>query len=149
VRPGDRVADVGAGDGYLTFRLARAARTRVVATDVDLEALATLVARGLRARALDQVDVRLARSDAPGLEAHAYDVVLLAEVDHYLADRAGYFGALRKALAPGGRLVLANRTNHEDAALAAAAAAGFTLAAPADHSLPGQYVAHFVPKESP
>jgi SAM-dependent methyltransferase len=149
VRRGDRVADVGAGDGYLTFRLARASGTRVVATDVDLEALATLVARGVREHALGAVDVRLAQHDAPGLEAHAYDLVLLAQVDHYLADRVGYFVALRAALAPGGRLVLANRTNHEDAALAAAATAGFTLVAPVDHSLPGQYVARFVAKESP
>jgi hypothetical protein len=53
---------------------------------------------------------------------------------------------LRPALAPGGRLVLANRTNFQDAALAAAAPPGYTLVGPPDLSLPGQFVAASSPR---
>jgi predicted methyltransferase len=149
LRPGQRVADVGAGDGYMTFRLAAAVGPagHVVATDVDWVAFLHLAERAVHTPDVLPVALRLVAPADPGLEASAYDVVLLAQVDHYLADRVAYFRALRPALAPGGRLVLANRTPFQDAALAAAAAAGYVLVGPPDLSLPGQFVATF--KESP
>jgi predicted methyltransferase len=152
LHPGQRVADVGAGDGYLTFRLAAAVgpQGHVLATDVDWVALLHLCERAVHLANVPPVALRLVSPSDPGLEAAGYDLVLLAQVDHYLADRVAYFRALRPALAPGGRLVLANRTPFQAAALAAAAAAGYTLAGPPDTSLPGQFVVSLVPtKESP
>lgn len=154
LHPGQRVADVGAGDGYLTFRLAAAVGPagHVLATDVDWVALLHLGERAVHQRDVLPVALRLVSPADPGLETSAYDVVLLAQVDHYLDDRVAYFRALRPALAPGGRLVLANRTPYQDAALAAASAAGYVPVGPPDTSLPGQYVVSLVPvpaKESP
>jgi predicted methyltransferase len=152
LHPGQRVADVGAGDGYLTFRLAAAVGPggHVLATDVDWVALLHLSERAVRSYVAPAAPValRLVSPADPGLEASAYDVILLAQVDHYLGDRVAYFRALRPALAPGGRLVLANRTPFQEAALAAAATAGYVLAGPPDTSLPGQFVVSLV-KESP
>jgi cyclopropane fatty-acyl-phospholipid synthase-like methyltransferase len=134
--PGESVADVGAGRGYLTHRLARAVGPsgRVVATDVDARALAAI-----DARAGERIEKRVARADDPGLEAAGYDLILLAEVDHLLGDRADYFTRLRAALKPRGRLALSNRMLYRAPSLAAAARAGFTVERERD-DLPGHYL---------
>jgi predicted methyltransferase len=113
--PGMRVADVGAGHGYFTARIAAAvgASGHVVATDVDGAALAD-VARS------PSVETRVVRADEPGLEAAAYDRILVAEVDHYVADRAAWLGKLGRSLAPGGFMIVTNRRSFEEPVLAAA-----------------------------
>lgn len=107
---GDTVADVGAGAGYLTLRLARAVGPagRVVATDIDGEALDEL-ARRAAAAGLSQIEERRVKPDEPGLEAGRYDLILLAQVDHLVPDRGRYFGALLGALSKRGRIVVSNR----------------------------------------
>ena len=117
--PGQRVADVGAGRGYLTTRLAAAVGPsgRVVATDIDGAALAAIP------RAAN-VETRVVRADDPGLEAGAYDRILVSEVDHYLGDRADYLRRLSRALKPGGFTAVANRLPYREPLLAAVAAAG-------------------------
>jgi ubiquinone/menaquinone biosynthesis C-methylase UbiE len=124
--PGQRVADVGAGRGYLTFRLAEAVGPtgRVVATDIDAAALAVVEGQH-RAN----VVTRRVAADDPGLEPASYDVVLLSEVDQYLPDRVAYLRKLRAALAPGGRLAVTNRRAFRAPLLAAAAQAGYAVAA--------------------
>src|SRR5215470_16050481 len=69
---GQRVADVGAGGGYLTVRLAAAvgAEGRVVATDIDDAALKVLRDRTAK---LPQVVVRKVAADEPGLEPAGFD----------------------------------------------------------------------------
>jgi trans-aconitate methyltransferase len=117
--PGLRVADVGAGRGFLTGRFADAVGPdgRVVATDVDGGALAAIAPRA-------NVVTRVVRRDDPGLERAAYDRIFLGEVDQYLPDRAAYFRALVPALAPGGFIAVSNRLTYRAAVLAAANAAG-------------------------
>jgi SAM-dependent methyltransferase len=136
IRPGSRIADVGAGRGYFTGRLARAAGPdgRVVATDIDAEALAAIPAD-------PRITVRRVAPDDPGLEAGAYDLVFLAQVDQYLPDRVAYFRALRVALRPGGRLAVSNRLPYRAKVDAAALEAGFRPAGRLD--LPGQFLRLF------
>jgi ubiquinone/menaquinone biosynthesis C-methylase UbiE len=124
LRPGQVVADVGAGQGYLTGRLAAAVRPtgRVVATDIDGDALAVL-----RARAPSNVSARLVSPSDPGLERATYDLVLLSEVDQYLPDRAEFLARLRSALAPRGRVAVCNRRLYRAPLVQAAARAGFTV----------------------
>lgn len=146
LEPGFAVADVGAGRGYLTFRIARAVgpRGRVTATDIDPEALAALTAAALGRPEDAPVTPRLVRPDDPGLEAGAYDRILLAQVDHYLPDRVDYLRRLAPALAPGGRLAIENRIPHRAALMRDAAAAGWRVVAEAG-DLPGQFLVLFAP----
>lgn len=131
IAPDARVADVGAGTGYLTTRIARLAR-HVVATDIDPRALARIP------RAAN-VETRVVAPDEPGLEAGAYDLILLSRVDQYLPDRKAYFARLRPALAPGGRIAIANAMTFRDETTAAAEAAGLTLVEDIA-GFPGQYL---------
>jgi ubiquinone/menaquinone biosynthesis C-methylase UbiE len=146
LRPGDTVADIGAGRGVLTGRLAAAvgAHGRVVATDIDAAALAEL-RRLPPSPGAAPIEIRQVAADRPGLEAGRYDLVLLAEVDHYLADRAGYLRLVAGALAERGRIAVANRLQHRAALLAAARQADLVVVA--DHSavLPGQFLVLLAP----
>jgi len=120
---GATVADIGAGTGYLTHRLAARAggRGRVVATDVDGDALGRI---GAALPGEAPIETRRVSPDDPGLEAGAYDLIVLSQVDHLLSDRASYFAKLARALAPGGRIAISNRRGFRAAALAAAEGAG-------------------------
>lgn len=145
--PGDRVADVGAGRGYLEPYLAAAVGPdgRVVATDIDAAALAAL-GQMARREGID-VDTRLVTPSDPGLEAGGYDLVLLAMVDHLLPDRADYFRRLVTALAPGGRIAVVNRIDREAAARAGAESAGLETVGVV-HDLPGQFVLLLSPRRA-
>jgi SAM-dependent methyltransferase len=147
LQPGDAVADVGAGNGYLEPYLAAAtgANGRVVATDIDADALAELRRRRAATPPLATdapVETRLVRADDPELEAGAYDLILLAQVDHLLADREAYLRRLLPALAPGGRIALSNRLTYRDKAVAAAERAGLAPISET-HELPGQFLILF------
>jgi 2-polyprenyl-3-methyl-5-hydroxy-6-metoxy-1,4-benzoquinol methylase len=146
IKPGDIIADVGAGSGLLTLHLARAvgAKGKVVATDIDRAVLDLLVARLRKTDAPDVVETRIV-GDTPGLEDGRYNVVLLAEVDHYFADRVAWLTAAQKSLAPGGRIVLSNRIHHRAAALDAAKKAGLILRAETT-PVPSHFVAVFTAK---
>lgn len=109
--PGLRVADVGAGGGFFSFRIASLVGTagHVVATDTDDEAIDVLE-REVSARDAAQVEPRLVRETATGLERGAYDRVLLVNVYPFLECRepAGraYLRDLVGALRMGGEMVL-------------------------------------------
>ncbi|MEZ4399586.1 MAG: class I SAM-dependent methyltransferase [Kofleriaceae bacterium] len=152
LRPGMTVADVGAGTGLLTVHVARAVFPggHVVATDIDSAVLDYLHAR-MEAAGFDSVvETRVVEASAPGLEAGRYDLILLAQVDHYFDDRVAWLTKAAPALKPDGRLAISNRMQHRAAAMAAAAAVGFTLVKEVN-DLPGQFVAVFAkaPKPSP
>lgn len=138
LQPGQRVAEIGAGGGYLTGYLARAVGPsgRVVATDISAAALAAL---RQRTRGLAQVEARSVTASAPGLEPGLYDLILLAQVDHLLPDREAYLRSLPPALNRTGRIVLTNSVRHREAARAAITAAGFLLEEQ-DAGLPEQFV---------
>jgi len=133
LRPGLRVADVGAGRGLLTGRFADAVGPggRVVATDVDGAALAAIPRR-------PTIETRVVAAATPGLEPGAYDRIFLGEVDQYLPDRVAYFRALVPALAPSGFIAVSNRLTYRSAVLAAAHAAGLR-AVELPVSLPGHF----------
>ena len=129
IRPGSRVADIGAGSGLLTGHLARAVRPngRVVATDIDGAVLDLLQSRLAAAGLADVVERRVVAAEQPGLEAASYDAILLAEVDHYFQDEVAWLKEATKALKPGGRIVISNRIHHRPRSMAAAQRAGLKL----------------------
>jgi ubiquinone/menaquinone biosynthesis C-methylase UbiE len=129
IRPGSRVADIGAGSGLLTVHLARAVRPsgRVVATDIDGAVLDLLQSRLAAAGLADLVERRVVAAEQPGLEAATYDAILLAEVDHYFQDEVAWLKEATRALKPGGRIVISNRIHHRQRSMAAAQRAGLKL----------------------
>ena len=107
LRPGARVADVGAGGGYFTFRLADAVGPTglVYAVDVDPDMLDYL-----RERAADEkrANVRVVEAayDDPKLPDGGVDLVLVVNTYHHIENRVDYFARVKRALAPGGRLAI-------------------------------------------
>jgi len=101
----EKVADVGAGSGYFTFRLAKALPGgRVYATDVDPE-MVRHVHRRVMTEHVPNVDVALARSDDPGIPPGT-DVAFVCDVIHHVAQREAWLEKGFEELRPGGRLVV-------------------------------------------
>ena len=106
LRPGEVVADVGAGSGYLTFRLAeRVGPTgRVLAVDIQPEMLA-LIRQRMKQRGVTNVEPVLGTVSDPKLPAAAVDTILMVDVYHEFSHPYEMTEAMVKALKPGGRLV--------------------------------------------
>jgi rhodanese-related sulfurtransferase/predicted methyltransferase len=107
VRPGAVVADVGAGAGFYTVRLARAVGDtgRVIAVDIDSTVLRNLRSRVER-EALGNVDVVEGATDNPRLPEGQLDAALIVNAYHEMKQHDAMLGHLRRALKPGGRLVI-------------------------------------------
>ena len=107
IRPGEVIADIGAGSGYYTLRLADVvgARGRVYATDIQREMLA-LIKKKIDARATGNVELVLGTETDARLPAAAIDLALMVDVYHELAQPQTFLRSLAAALKPDGRLVL-------------------------------------------
>ena len=102
---GETVADIGAGTGYFTVRLAQSTPARAVFA-VDIEsAMVDYVRERAAGAGLDQVVGVVAEPDSPNLP-EPVDVVLIVNTFHHIPDRVAYFSALRDSVAPGGRLAI-------------------------------------------
>jgi len=106
-RAGERVADVGAGSGYFTVRVARAVGPDgfVWAVDIAQELLDYLGRRALD-EGLSNIRLVKVGPDDPQLPPAGVDTVLMVDTLHYVKNRAAYAAKLRAALAPGGRVVV-------------------------------------------
>lgn len=103
--PGQSVADIGAGTGYFSVRLAAsAAEPRVFAVDIE-PAMVEYVRERSEKEGLRNVVAVLAGADRSNLP-EPVDVVLIADTYHHIPDRVAYFTALRASLKPGGRLAI-------------------------------------------
>ena len=107
LKRGERVADVGAGSGYFTLRLARAVSPAgsVLAVDANADLLAHLDGR-LKEAGLGNVRTLLVPKDDPRLPPGSLDTVLIVDTLHYVQDRAAWLKKVRSGLAPGGRVVV-------------------------------------------
>ena len=149
LKPDAVVADLGAGTGYFSVRLARMVpKGRVYAVDVEPDMVKYLKERAAREKLKHMIAVAAAPGDAR-LPAKA-DLVLLVDVYHHIGERERYFRSLADSLKPGGRLAVidfrldSKRGPPRDARVAPERvkaelkAAGYTLAA--EHAfLPDQY----------
>jgi len=104
LEPHSTVADVGAGTGYFTLRLARRV-ARVLATDLQPEMLERLAASAARDHLANISTIHAGEHDA-GLPVGCCDLILLVDVYHELSDPPAVMAGLRRALADHGRLVL-------------------------------------------
>lgn len=103
---GDRVADIGSGYGYFTFRLAAlvGAEGKVYAVDIDEEAINKVRQRKEREK-LAQVEPILGESADPRLPKDL-DAVLIVDTYHEFREYDQTMQAVFRALKPGGRLVI-------------------------------------------
>lgn len=104
--PAMTVADIGAGTGYFTVRLAHAVPAgRVIASDVEPDMVRYLKERAVR-EGLTNIEAVHALPDDPKLPAGGVDRVLVVDVWHHLEDRVAYAERLAVALRPGGRITV-------------------------------------------
>ena len=104
LKPGMVVADIGAGVGYMSLRMARRVST-VYANDLQPEMLAKLRENAAKAKINNVITVLGDVSD-PKLPANAMDLVLLVDVYHEFSQPQQMLRKIRETLKPDGRLVL-------------------------------------------
>ncbi len=104
---GMTVADIGAGEGYYTIRLAERVGPggRVLAEEIVPSVRDRLAERVARER-LDNVGVKLGLSADPRLPAASFDRVLLIHMYHEIASPYEFLWHLRPSLAPHGRVIV-------------------------------------------
>jgi predicted methyltransferase len=105
--PGKRIADVGAGEGFYSLRIARAVGPtgRVTAVDVSEKYLEKLRAR-LQEDNVTNVDVVVGAVDDPRLPEGTFDAVLIYNAYHEMTTPEPILKSIFMALKPGGRLVM-------------------------------------------
>jgi SAM-dependent methyltransferase len=103
--PEARVADLGAGTGYFSARLANMLpKGRIYAADLEPDMVRHLGERAKREGLANLVPVASAPDDARLPEL--VDLVLLVDVYHHIDARVRYFEKLRASLRPGGRVAI-------------------------------------------
>jgi len=107
LKPGETVADIGAGTGYFTVRIARAVgpEGRVLAHDISQEMLGFLERR-LEAEQLDNVELKKVERDDAMLPERGVNTIIMVDTIHYIKERTAYVKRLREGLKPGGRFVI-------------------------------------------
>lgn len=149
VGPGQVIADIGAGTGYFSVRLARSsARPTVYAVDIEPKMVAFLEARAAKEGLANLRPVQ-ASAEGANLPGPA-DTIVIVDTFHHIPSRVAYFRRLASSLKPGGQLAIIDfrkdapqgppvefRFTAEEIA-AELAQAGYTLAARHDF-LPRQH----------
>jgi ubiquinone/menaquinone biosynthesis C-methylase UbiE len=156
---GATVADVGAGSGYMTVKMARRVGPsgKVFANDIQPQMLSMLRQR-LDREKLANVELVLGTFDDPKLPANTLDLILMVDVYHEFSEPQKMLQHMRESLKTDGRLVLLEyrkedpsipiRPDHKMSVAEAkmeVEAEGFTLAT-VDERLPRQHILVFAKK---
>ena len=105
LKPDAIVADIGAGTGYFSVRLARALPAgKIYATDIEPAMVQHLAARAKRD---DLANMHAVQSTLEGARLpEKVDLALFVDVYHHIDDRSRYFARLKDSLKPGGRVAI-------------------------------------------
>lgn len=105
LKPGDVVADIGAGSGYHAFRMAPLVepKGKILAVDIQKEML-DLIRQKAKQTKVTNVEPILGTIDDPKLPAESVDLILMVDVYHEFSHPYEMTLAMLKALKPGGRL---------------------------------------------
>jgi len=106
LQPGMVVADIGAGTGYLSTRMARAVmpRGKVLAVDVQPE-MVRMLQDAVKKTGLTQIRPLLGAEDDVKLPASSVDLAIMVDVYHELAFPYEVLASIRRSLKPGGQVV--------------------------------------------
>ena len=105
LKQGESVADIGAGTGYFTVRLAKLPTApKVYAVDIEKSMLEHIQHRAMM-DGLKNVTTVLAGADRTNLP-EPVDVVLIVDTYHHIPNRPAYFRELRKSMKPSARLAI-------------------------------------------
>lgn len=115
LKPGMRVADLGAGSGYFTRRFVEAVteRGKVYVIDVEPEALKYVKESLVRMQRPYAAEFILARSDNPLIPVKSVDLIFVCNTYHHLEERSVYFRNTLPSLRPGGRIAVVG-FHHDD-----------------------------------
>jgi ubiquinone/menaquinone biosynthesis C-methylase UbiE len=108
IKPGQTVCDMGCGNGFYTLRMARQVgeRGKVLAVDIQPEML-SLLDKQLKGKKIKNVQPVLSTPIDPSLPEGKVDLILIVDVYHEFSYPEQMLQAMRKSLAPGGRIALA------------------------------------------
>jgi ubiquinone/menaquinone biosynthesis C-methylase UbiE len=115
VTPGMTVLEPGPGMGFFTLPLARRVGSgRVIAVDVQAKMLNALRSRATKAGLVQRIETRLADAESLRIDdlKGTVDFVLAVAVVHEMPAAEIFFREAAAALAPGGRLLLAEPSGH-------------------------------------
>jgi ubiquinone/menaquinone biosynthesis C-methylase UbiE len=106
VQSGSTVADIGAGVGYFTWRLAARVGTGGVVYGEDIQQrMLDQLTQNMKARHLTNVRAVLGTTEDPKLPVNSIDLVILVDVYHEFSEPEKMLDRIREALKPGGRIV--------------------------------------------
>ena len=107
IRKGATVADIGAGSGYITIRMAKIVGPmgKVYASDIQ-SGMLTLLQQNVTKAKLDNVVPVLGSLDDPKLPADSIDLAIMVDVYHEFSEPQKMLQRIRESLKPDGRLVL-------------------------------------------
>ncbi|QDU63530.1 Ubiquinone/menaquinone biosynthesis C-methyltransferase UbiE [Planctomycetes bacterium Pan216] len=103
---GDVVADIGAGSGFYSFRIAPLVgpKGKVLAVDIQPEML-EIIRRRMKRRGIENIELVQGTASDPKLEPNSVDLILMVDVYHEFSEPWEMANAMVRALKPGGRLV--------------------------------------------
>jgi ubiquinone/menaquinone biosynthesis C-methylase UbiE len=106
VKPGEVIADIGAGSGYYAFRLSKLAgsKGKILAVDIQPEML-DLIRKRMKEQHITNVEPIQGTITDPKLPAQSVDTILMVDVYHEFDHPFEMTVAMVKALKPGGRMV--------------------------------------------
>jgi len=107
LKPGEVIADIGAGSGYFTFPIAHhlGPEGKVYAVDVSPDMILHLNRR-IRDLKTTNVASVLADPDDPLLPDQSIDRFFICDVWHHVANPSKYLGMMKKMLKPGGEVIM-------------------------------------------
>jgi SAM-dependent methyltransferase len=115
IQLGTTVADIGAGEGYYTIRLAERVgpKGRVLAQDINRGALDRLGERVTREQ-LDNVAIKEGAVDDPRLPENSFDRIFMVHMYHEIEQPYAFLWRMRPALAKGGQVIVVDRDRATD-----------------------------------